>query len=178
MRNIVTFAAAQICILCASAATAAEKPEPRPAIFQKLIDCRGLSDNGQRLACFDAQVALLDEAEAKQEVVVVDKGQIKQAKKSLFGLSVGKLPFFGNKSGDDSSEEGDNYIDSKISGVRMGPSGKWIFTLEDGARWSQTEYDTIRQPKNGDAIRIKKTTLGGYMANINGGHGIRVKREN
>lgn len=173
MRNFIALAAAQTSILCANGAYAAEKAEPRPAVFQKLVDCRAITDRDQRLACYDAQVALLDEAEAKKDVVVVDKVQIKQAKKSLFGLSFGKVPFFGTK-----DDEGDNFIESKITSARTGPSGKWLFVLEDGARWSQTEYDSIRQPKSGDAIRIKKTSLGGFMANINGGHGIRVKREN
>ena len=54
----------------------------------------------------------------------------------------------------------------------------WMGLGGDGARWAQTELTRMRSPKAGDSIRIRKTALGGYMANINDRPAIRVKREN
>ena len=77
-----------------------------------------------------------------------------------------------------SEEDGVDFIESKIASLRQFSGGKWLFVLEDGARWSQTEPARLRSPKVGDTIRIRKAALGSYLANINGRTAIRVKREN
>ena len=177
MRNKITSTAAISFVLCASAAFAADKKEPRPEIFQKLVDCRAVPDSAQRLACYDAQVSLLDAAETREEVVVVDRAQIKKARKSLFGLTLPSLSMFGGDK-DDGTEEGFSFIESKIAAIKTTPDGKYAFKLEDGARWTQTEYQSMRTPKVGDTIRIRKAALGSFMANINERPAIRVKREN
>lgn len=180
MRNKITTATVISFVLCASAAFAADKPdkkEARPEIFQKLVDCRSVPDSAQRLACYDAQVSLLDAAESREEVVVVDRAQIKKARKSLFGLTLPSLSLLGGDK-DDSTEEGFTFIESTIAAIKMTPDGKYAFKLEDGARWTQTEYQSMRTPKVGDKIRIRKAALGSFMANINDRTAIRVKREN
>ncbi|CAA9539256.1 MAG: hypothetical protein AVDCRST_MAG91-3679, partial [uncultured Sphingomonadaceae bacterium] len=35
----------------------AAEPAPRPPAFQKMVDCRGVANPVQRLACFDREVA-------------------------------------------------------------------------------------------------------------------------
>ena len=78
--------------------------QPRPEIFRKLIDCRTVTENVARLACYDAQVAKLDEAESRNELVVVDKEQVRKARKGLFGLTLPDLGgVFGG--GDDKGED-------------------------------------------------------------------------
>lgn len=176
MRNKITTTLAISFTLCASAALAADKKEPRPEIFQKLVDCRAVADSAQRLACYDAQVSLLDDAESRAEVVVVDRSQINKARKSLFGLTLPSLSLFGSDK--DDGTEGFSFIESKIAAIKATPDGKYAFRLEDGARWTQTDTQSIRTPKVGDTIRIRKAALGSYMANINERPAIRVKREN
>lgn len=179
MRNFISIGAVSACFFYVSATNAAEPKEPRPALLQKLIDCRDRSDPAQRLACYDTQVAAIDDAESKQELVVVDKEQIKQTRKSLFGFGDIRLPFFSRKTETDNKEEdGVDFIESKITSLRQISGGKWLFGLEDGARWSQTDAVTGRSPKVGDTIKIRKAALGSYLANINGRTAIRVKREN
>lgn len=179
MRNFISIAAASACIFCVSSANAADQKEPRPALLQKLIDCRTVSDPTQRLACYDAQVAAIDTAESNRELVVVDKEQIKQTRKSLFGFGDIRLPFFGKKAdATESEEDGVDFIESKIASLRSLSDGKWLFVLEDGARWSQTEPARSRSPKVGETIKIRKAALGSYLANVNGRPAIRVKREN
>lgn len=153
--------------------------QPRPEIFRKLIDCRTVADNAARLACYDAQVAKLDEAESRNELVVVDKEQVRKARKGLFGLSLPDLGgVFGG--GDDKGEDaqGLSEIESTIKSAKEGNYGKWIIVLEDGARWEQTEAKDIRDPKPGQPIKIRKAALGSFFANINGATAIRVKRVN
>lgn len=176
MRNKIMPVAIISFVLCASTAFAADRKEPRPEIFQKLIDCRALPDSAQRLACYDEQVARIDVAESRAEVVVVDRAQIKKARKSLFGLTLPSFSLFDNDNED--GTEGFSFIESKITAIRTTPDGKYSFRLEDGAQWAQTEYQSMRTPKVGDSIRIRKAALGSFMANINERPAIRVKREN
>lgn len=168
---------ATLSLVAAGSATA--ETTARAERFQAIITCQKITDAAQRLACFDTAVAQLEQATAREEIVVMDRAQIKQTRKSLFGLSLPSIAIFGSDRSENAPEqEGVNFIEGKISRAAIGSAGKWMFVLEDGARWSQTELTRMRMPKPGDSIRIRKTALGGYMANINDRPAIRVKREN
>jgi len=163
---------------------AAEQSGARPEIFRKLVDCRAISDDARRLACYDAQVAALDSAEAKKDVVVVDKTQIRKAKKTLFGLSLPTLSILGGNDEDKgkiAEEDEVNEIESTIKDVGAAPGApnRWVIVIEDGARWVQTESRQLtRSPKPGMPIRIRKAAMGSYFANIDGQRAVRVRREN
>ncbi|RJT24307.1 hypothetical protein D5I55_02005 [Chakrabartia godavariana] len=163
-------------ILCAATASAADRKEPRPALLQKLVDCRSVTDPAARLACYDAQVAAIDSAESQQELVVVDKAQMKQARKSLFGFSLPKFSLFGNDS-DDGDEEM-RVLETTVTSARRLADGNWQFKLADGVYWRQMEAKDIFAPKAGDKIKIRKAAMGSYLASINGRTAFRIKREN
>ena len=166
-------------ILGPAAALAAdqEKPVERAGLYTKLIDCRSIADPGQRLACYDAQVATLEAAVAKSEVVVVDKVQIKKARRSLFGLTLPNLSIFGNDD-NDGDEDGKSRLETKIGSAAQRDDGKWLIILEDGAKWLQTDSLRVRTPKPGQPVKIRKAAMGSYLANINGQIAIRVTRVN
>jgi hypothetical protein len=163
-----------------SAKEAKSEKAARPELFQKLVNCRSIADNVARLACFDAQVARLEEAETRNELVVVDKAQVKKARKGLFGLSLPDLGLFGGNEADekDPDQEGISKIESTIRSASQNTSGKWTIILEDGARWIQIDTGSIRTAKPGQAIKIRKASLGSYFANINGQAAIRMIRQN
>lgn len=155
----------------APAGKATQKPA-RAEILQKLIDCRVIPDATERLSCFETQAAKIDEAEAKRDLVVIDRDIATKERKENFGLPnkplvVGKTPALG---------EGVSDVTSKITSARLLSSNRWLFVLEDGARWYQAESKSIRQPKPGQTIRIRKASLGGFLANINGQTATRVRR--
>jgi hypothetical protein len=157
---------------------AAEKNEPRPEILSKLVECRTVTDNAARLACFDRQVAALDEAERNADLVVVDRQQVKKANRKLFGLTVPDIGgLFDRKESDKNKVEEVTAIESILKAVGTTSQGKLIFVLEDGARWVQTESFSIRTPRPGQPIKIRKASLGSYFATVNGQPGIRVRRE-
>lgn len=154
-----------------------DTPPPRAEVFQKVIDCRAIGDAAQRLACYDTQVARLEEASARKEVIVFDQAEVKRTRKGLFGFNFNDLGLFGG--GDDKSkEEGVNQIESTVRSARQDGSGKWVIIIEDGAKWVQIDTTNIRSPKAGQAIKIRKATLGSYFANINDQHAIRMIRQN
>ena len=79
-------------LLIAAPAAAADKPKQAPpAVVQKLLDCRALTDSAARLACLDAGVAALAGAVENRDVLVADKEEVKKARRGLFGLA---LPSF------------------------------------------------------------------------------------
>lgn len=145
-----------------------------------LLACQHMTDAAQRLACFDTESAKLAAALNRKDVVVVSRTEVKAAQKSVFGLALPRLGVFGGDNATNpaaaTEEEGVGYIEAKLESARQGPDGKWIFVLDDGARWAQSDTSNIRLPKAGDMIRIRRAALGSFMANINGRPAIRVRR--
>jgi hypothetical protein len=161
--------------LCTAGAVAAEKDQKKPVraeVLQKLIDCRSIPSDAERLACYEAQTAKIDAAEAKRDVVIIDRDQATKARKENFGrptkpLIVGTEPAPG---------EGVTDVTTKIRTATLLNTNRWLFVLEDGARWYQAEAKSIRDPKPGQSIRIRKASLGGFLANIDGQPATRVRR--
>ncbi|HWH17929.1 MAG TPA: hypothetical protein VNT77_06275 [Allosphingosinicella sp.] len=138
------------------------------------MDCRAIADESERLACYDREVAALDAAEARREVVMVDRQQLRETRRTLFGLTLPNLSVFGD---DNEDEEGVSQIEAKIRSAAQTPVGKWILTLDNGTRWVQTDSRNLAiYPQPGHAIKIRKAALGSYLANIAGQTAIRVER--
>lgn len=169
------------------AATAEEPRVPNSAI-RPLLDCRKIMGAVERLSCFDKESAALDEADRKNELTVMDREDVRKTRRSLFGLDLSGLPFLG-RNGDDEGkdataakeieEEGRSRITAKITSSRSIGHGKWAFYLDDGAHWVTNEAVTYKDPAPGMDVVIKKTALGGYMADFaRSSRQIRVRRVN
>ncbi|MCI4590919.1 hypothetical protein MOK15_12560 [Sphingobium sp. BYY-5] len=166
-----------LCLLAGQAA-AAPREQPRAEIFTNLLQCRAIANDAQRLACFDQQVGAMEVASQRDEVVVLDKSELNKTRKTLFGFAFPKLPFLGD--GDDreatKEEEGFSHIEARIASLRSLGYGKWQIVLEDGATWMTTEATTGRDPKVGQAIEIRRATMGSFMGKVEGGRAVRMKR--
>ncbi len=171
MRFSVLYASA-ISISLTSAAIAKDKEDNSapPPVFQAVLDCKTVADATERLACYDKTVESMAAANREKELVVADRATMKEARQGLFGLGLPKLKLFG---GGDSEEVTE--IESTITGFRSASDGLLVFTLADGARWKQTDGKT-QYPKAGDKIKIRKGSLGSFIANINEKTGIKVIR--
>jgi hypothetical protein len=160
-------------VMAASPVNAADEAK-RPEVFDKLMACRQIADGAARLACFDTQAARLEEAADKSEVVVVDRAEVRKARRGLFGLTLGDLgSLFGKNEPEQITQ-----IESTIRQVAKNGEGKYVFLLEDGARWAQTDRAAMRTPKPGMPIKIRKAAMGSYMANIADRTGFKVMRLN
>jgi hypothetical protein len=149
----------------------------RPEVFTELLACRSISDSVARLSCYDEKVAAMDAAAGRDDLVVVDRAQIRKARRSLFGLTLPNLGIFGG--GDDKREgEGFSEIESTISRAYLS-AYRWNVILEDGAHWVQVDTAAPRRdPKPGQKIRIRRASLGSFFANIDGQTAIRMRRQN
>jgi hypothetical protein len=167
-----------IALTSTAAANADAKPLPRAESFQRVLDCRTIPDNDQRLACYDAQVARLDAAAERAEVVIVDQAEVKKARRGLFGFSLPDLGgLFGGKDGNQGEDEV-NEIIATIDYARDTGYGNWLITLDDGAKWQQIGGTLTFPPKHGQPIRIRRAALGSYFVNVNKQPAIRAKRVN
>lgn len=153
-----------------AAAQEAAAPPAGPSAYQTLVDCRGVADPAARLACFDKAAASLASAVETKQVMVVDKGTMRETKRRLFGIALPNVKLFGP-----ADDEEVDQIASTITGVTDMRDGLAIFALADGSRWRQTEGRYLFA-KVGQPIVVKRGALGSYMANVNGKTAVRVMR--
>ena len=142
-----------------------------PATYQAVLDCKPIADPSARLACYDQKVATLAAAVRDRQLVIADRESIREARRGLFGLRLPQLKLFG---GDGDAEEVQQ-IESTITAVRSASDGMPIFVLADESRWKQTDGRTLFA-KAGGKIRVRRTAMGGYMANVDGQTAVRVVR--
>jgi len=142
----------------------------RPELLNRLVDCRSLADATARLACYDTQVGAIDLAEKKQDLVVMDRAQVRETRKSLFGFTLPKFSLGGRKldEHDDIAE-----INSTVASARQTANG-WIVTLADGGIWESNELNT--QPRVGEKVHIRKASFGSYLGSIDSGRGASFRR--
>jgi hypothetical protein len=170
MRAIVSLA---VVGLAATAAGAAKAPPAVSPYINALEQCRQIADSAQRLACYDKAAPALITASRSGDINVVDRGQLRQARRSLFGFSMPKLPFF---SGDRSVGDTPDQIETTIKSARELGYGKYRITITEGdAVWETTE-ESFTEPRSGQKIIIRRGPLGSYFLRINGNSGIKGRR--
>jgi hypothetical protein len=147
----------------ATGANAQPKAEARSAMLQKLIDCRKLTDEAARLACYDQATVALDQAEAKGDIVVVDREQARKVRRQAFGFSMPSITLFERG---ETQEELEN-VSGVVAVARVNGAGKWVIKLEDGAVWTQVDNkELFKTPKPGMTVKIRQASLGSYMMTI------------
>lgn len=154
-------------------AAADEEEFSVPQVFTDLVACRDLTDDAQRLACYDLQVAAIQQAESDESIVVVDRAEVRAAERGLFGLRLPSIRLFGG-----SDENRVDSIESTIASVGGNRARGWSFRLADGSLWVQTDLtdQLSRSPREGMTIAIRRAALGSFRAEIDGMRLIRVSR--
>ncbi len=148
----------------AAAAPGAAQTTQANALVDTVVQCKSVTDDQARLRCFDAAADALQRARSSGSVVVVDREDVRRTRRSLFGFSVPKLPFF---TGDSSQEEEPQEVMAKIRSVRSLGYGKWLFDLDSAGTWQTTEPSNYAgTPRPGDAVKIRKAALGSYFITV------------
>jgi hypothetical protein len=152
----------------------AKSDRQRASELKAVLECRGVQDTAQRLACYDKAAEALDAAEASGNVVIVDRKQAEAARKQAFGLSLPTLAIF-----DRVAPKGDvNSIESTLASASATADGRWVLVLEDGASWRQIDdTEVYPEPHKGSKVRIRRASLGSYVMNIDGQPWIKVHRQ-
>ena len=133
---------------------------PAWAVSDALTDgmrhCAAQSDQAQRLACFDALVATLPKIEADR-----------------FGMTAD----IANKRDPESERRTkEAVLPGKIASLGQGPRGEYIFTLDNGQVWIQSEVEQNKKFAVGDAVHIEHGAMGSLWLAADRARKTRVKR--
>ena len=153
--------------------------EPKPVAKQvmALQACRGESDSVKRIACYDKAVDVLTAATASDEVVIVERTEVRKARKGLFGFSLPRIGFLAGRAGNAEDEADVNTQETVIKSSRSIGYGKWRFTVESGAVWETVETNLgFNDPLPGQTVLLEKGSLGSYYANVGKGRRVQAKR--
>ena len=163
--------------LVAATPALADPKDARSSLVTAAAQCTTITQAAERLACYDKAVGALISAEQKREVVVIDRAQVRQTRKTLFGLNLPNLGLFGDTS-DKDGPDAVTQIESTLAKAEM-TSGGWLFTLSDGARWRQTDDNILGgRPRVGNTVIIRRGALGSFKLSLAGQPAIKVRREN
>lgn len=171
MRNLVVVAGVCGLLVAGTAQAAQPAEEGPPPQVQRLMQCRAVATAAERLACFDREIAVIDQALASRSLVVVDRERAREAKRSLFGFSI---PNFGGLFGGDDDDVSE--IEGTISRTARNIDGGWVIYLADGSIWSQTDDWPGLDARPGRKVIVKRGGLGSFRLFIPGENGIKVKR--
>jgi hypothetical protein len=145
MKNALAVLAVTSCIvpLCRAAT-----PPPVP---ESLLACRKLQDDGERVRCYDAQIAKLV-APAAGAATAVSSSAARFGAETLPPAAQPKSRLL---------EE--TALLSSITALRKASSGTYTISLSNGQIWRQEESSQVAQFfRVGDDVRIEKAALGSY----------------
>jgi hypothetical protein len=148
------------------------------AALKTLAQCRTISDDVERLACFDRETASLIAATESGDVRIVDREDVKAVRRGLFGFQLPRVGLFGNGDKDGEEIEADRQLDTTITSVTTLTRGHIRFTIaEGGAIWQTTEASSrVRTPRVGEKVQIERAALGSYWIRFGNQIGVKGRR--
>ncbi len=159
----------------AGTATAAPRPgeSGRAAVLQAVADCRKLTEDKARLACFDKAVDTLDQAESKGQVIVIDREQAKVVRRQAFGLTLPAFTLFNKGTKEDQIDR----VTIELGEAYRADGRHWTFVSTDGVIWVQNDDESLfEDPHKGSQVAIRKAALGSYFCNVDGQRAVRCER--
>lgn len=143
-----------------------------PSAFNNVLACRQITIEAERLACFDRSVAAFEDARQRQQVAVIDNEDVREARRSLFGLSLPRIRLL---EGSGMEEREDTYAGT-IRSVRMVRGDRWVVQIDD-AVWQTTESGYFQSPPRvGQQAVVTRGPLGSFRMSIEGRAGLKATR--
>lgn len=168
---------AALLIVSANAAVAAEEPVKLPSQISALQTCRLKADPVERLACYDKAVDVISAATQSRDLVVIDKAEVKSARKGLFGFTLPRIPFLSGRPGDPDDEADFRELNTTVISAQRWNRVYWRFSVQGGGIWETTEDARgFNDPKQGAAVLIERGTLGAFYAKVGKGARAAVRR--
>lgn len=155
--------------LCTDAALAAG-PSSSERVLRDFGDCRAIAEAPARLACFEKTFDGFERAVKAKEVTIVDKADVRQAKRSLFGFTLPHIDMFaGGRESEADRADDFTEINTTVASARVAERGRVEIRLADesGAVWQTTDPMNF-PPRPGDKIRIRAGSLGSYFLSTGG----------
>jgi hypothetical protein len=137
----------------------------------ELQQCREETEDSRRLACFDRELAkILDVASASSPTAAASSKTAEQR----FGFrgDVARSAIDNKRNAEPALER----LQAKVTSVRIGPTGYWTVTLDNGQEWAQVPMGVRVSIKVGDSVTIVPLSLGSFSLVPQSGPSARVRR--
>lgn len=140
------------------------------SINDKLAQCAQLSDNGLRLACFDA---LAKQAKADPAMAAASNESLRRP--AVVAKTEDKAASFGMEQKVQRETQLEQ-LTAIVTKVDKNPYGKLVIVLDNGQIWKQSDSNYLSL-KNGDKVVLDKGALGSiYLSTEGSNRNIRVSR--
>jgi hypothetical protein len=170
-------------IAFAGPVAAQEQPAPTPDVLNQLYACRDISDETQRLACYDGAVGRVQQAQDTGNLVAIDRGQAQEMDRESFGFSLPSLSrIFGGGSDSQSAASTPRFervddVQMEVASVVHRRNAPSTFTMTNGQVWVQIDDEVARNVRQGGQVTVRRASLSSYLMSVDaGGPAIRVRR--
>lgn len=175
-RALIALAAAAMALPSPSIAGDDDRQGQDNAYLAALKACQVETIDAARLSCFDKAAATILAASEQGDLRMVDREEVRQTRRKLFGFS---LPTFGIFGGGDKTDDQPaiESLETTIAKVRASDYGGWTLVTAEGAVWQIDNAPArLMTPKVGQSLEIKAGALSSYFLRINGQPGVKGKR--
>lgn len=143
--------------------------------------CAVIATDAERLACYDAAVGRLKQAEATGEITTVSRAEVEAVKRESFGFSLPSIPnLFARKAESSEGPPAEEFREMTlaVSKVTADSTGKLTVYLDTGAVWRQIDTTAVRIRKKTPpkSASIEKAAFGSYLMKLDDGKAFRAKR--
>ncbi|MEQ1491679.1 MAG: hypothetical protein ABL932_14145 [Terricaulis sp.] len=176
---------AGLAFIALTGSVAAQDQAPTPDVLSQVYSCRSITDETQRLACYDGAVGNLQSAQNSGNLVAVDRQRAQEVDREAFGFQLPSLSrIFGNSSSHSASnpaaprfETVDN-IQMQIASVTVRRNLPSTFRMTNGQVWVQIDNENARSVREGGSVTIERASMGSFLMHVDaGGPAIRVRRQ-
>lgn len=155
-------------------------PIPTPQALTDVYACAQQTDSAARLACYDAAVGRLQQAETQGQVVAIDRARTAEVRRESFGFNLPSFSrlFAQRAPSGVAAEEEVREVDLQVQRVEARARGRYAFVMANGQTWVQVEPQRPYNVRPGDTVHIESASLGSFLlVSPRGGAGHRVRRE-
>ena len=146
-----------------------------PGSHAALESCVKLTDDKERLACFDRAAAALGYGGGAPAMATPQRETpaplTDEQKMGLPAERILKL-----QAPADAAPPKLKELTAKIQGVHANAAGREVFTLDNGQVWQQSELDSKFSVAAGDTVKITHGALGSFWMSANAHSNTRVSR--
>jgi hypothetical protein len=166
MRLVIPILLVVVCAAPALAQQAATSP------LDPVYQCASITNDQERLACFDQAVARLRSSASEGRIIAVDREQAVAAQRESFGFDLPLIArLFGT--GDNELEQ----VQAQVVEVTQRNNGLYTFVLSNGQTWAQIEPQRNYNVRVDDAVEVRRAMFGSFLlSSERGGAAHRVRR--
>ncbi len=140
--------------------------------LQSLAACRDVVEPTARLTCFDREFAAFAQAREDKLIAVVDREEVRETRRALFGLPLPRLRLFDR----DGVAEVPETFTGTIKSVSSQRGGRFTIQIDDSV-WQTTETGYFQTPPRvGQPATVTKGILGSFRLSVDGKSGLKAVR--